>query len=81
MMGKSLIRDAQESVGGVKLSNLERKQHFYWSPHVVKDAESNDGLNLRWSSRAHWRIVVPFRAWIAERYESSVENRRPTVGQ
>ena len=35
-MGKRLISDAQESVGGVKLLNLERKQHSYWSPHVVK---------------------------------------------
>ena len=40
-----------------------------------------DGWNLRWSSRAHRRIVVLFGAWIAERYESSAENRRPTVGQ
>ena len=36
LMGKRLISDAQESVGGVKLSNLERKQHSYRSPHVVK---------------------------------------------
>ena len=28
MMGKRLISDAQESVGGVKLLNLEKKQHF-----------------------------------------------------
>ena len=26
-------------------------------------------------------IVVPFRTWIAERFESSAEDRRPTVGQ
>ena len=32
--GKTL--DAQESVGGVKLLNLERKQHSCRSPHVVK---------------------------------------------
>ena len=36
MMGKRLISDAQESVGGVKLLNSEKKQHFYRSPHVVK---------------------------------------------
>ena len=36
LMGKRLIRDAQESVGGVKLLSLERKQHSYRSPHVVK---------------------------------------------
>ena len=36
MMGKRLISDAQESVGGVKLLNLEKRQHFYRSPHVVK---------------------------------------------
>ena len=36
LMGKRLITDAQESVGGVKLLNLERKQHSYRSPHVVK---------------------------------------------
>ena len=35
-MGKRLISDAQESVGGVKLSNLERDQYSYQSPHVVK---------------------------------------------
>ena len=33
MMGKRLISDAQESVGGVKLLNSEKKQHFYRSPH------------------------------------------------
>ena len=27
------------------------------------------------------RVVVPLRAWIVERHESSAENRRPTVGQ
>ena len=37
LMGKLLISDAQESVGGVKLSSVERKQHSYWSLHVVKD--------------------------------------------
>ena len=36
LMGKRLISDAQESVGGVKPLNLERKQHSYRSPHVVK---------------------------------------------
>ena len=36
MMGKRLISDAQESVGGAKLLNSEKKQHFYRSPHVVK---------------------------------------------
>ena len=36
LMGKRLISDAQENVGGVKLLNLERKQHSYRSPHVVK---------------------------------------------
>ena len=35
-MGRRRISDAQESVGGVKLLNSEKKQHFYWSPHVVK---------------------------------------------
>ena len=35
-MGKRLISDAQENVGGVQLLSLERKQHSYWSPHVVK---------------------------------------------
>ena len=38
MMGERLSSDAQESVGGVKLLNLEKKQHFYRSPHVVMDA-------------------------------------------
>ena len=37
LMGKRLISDAKESVGSVKLLSLERKQHFYGSPHVVKD--------------------------------------------
>ena len=36
LMGKRLISDAQESAGGFKLSNLERTQHSYRSPHVVK---------------------------------------------
>ena len=36
MMGKRLISDAQESVGGVKLMNSEKRQHFYRLPHVVK---------------------------------------------
>ena len=47
---------------------------------VAGDAERMmDGI-FRWSSRAHRRIVVPFRT-IAERYQSSAENCRPTMGQ
>ena len=34
MMGKHLISDPQKSVGGVKLLNSKKKQHFYWSPQV-----------------------------------------------
>ena len=39
-----------------------------------------DGI-FRWSSRAHWRVIVLLRAWTAERHESSVEDRGPTVRQ
>ena len=37
LTGKKPISEAQGSVGGVKLSKLERKQHFNRPPHVVKD--------------------------------------------
>ena len=41
----------------------------------------NDGWHFRWSSWAHWRVIVPLKAWIVERHETSAENRRQTVGQ
>ena len=47
---------------------------------VAGDAERMMGWNFRWSSRAHRRIVVPFRTCITERYERA-ENCRPTMGQ
>ena len=46
MMGKRLISDAQENVGSVKLLNLERKQHSYRSPHVVKVEVAGDAEKM-----------------------------------
>ena len=37
-MGRRQISGAQENVGDVKLSSLERKQHSYRSRHGAKDA-------------------------------------------
>ena len=37
-MGRRRIIGAQENVGDVKLSSLERKQHSHGSRHGAKDA-------------------------------------------
>ena len=60
MMGKRLISDAQESVAGVKLLNLEKIAAFLpvaarREGRVAGDAERTDEWNFRWSSRAAHR--------------------------
>ena len=84
-MCRRQISGAQENVGDVNLSSLEKKSHFLRSRYGGGTLDMRCGENgwrhWRWSSRAHWRVIVPLRAWTAERHETSAEDRGPTVGQ
>ena len=84
---KRLISDAQESVGGVQAVEFGEKTAILpvaarREGRVAGDTERMmDGIFVGHHERTGASFVVPFRAWIAKRYESSAENCRPTVGQ